>query len=58
MINLIVMHRKEWKIGVESHGILREPSKTLGKNNKSLTSVVVEGMEKENLHMTFRALDG
>lgn len=56
MINLSVMHALEWNIE-ESHEILREPSNTLGEDNKILTSVVAEGM-KEKSHKAFGGADG
>lgn len=58
MTNLSAMHRLEWKMGEESHEILREISNILCENNKSLTSVVAEDMEKEKLHKKFRPSDG
>lgn len=44
--------------GGRSHEILREISNILCENNKSLTSVVAEDMEKEKLHKKFRTSDG
>lgn len=58
MINLSARHRKEWEMGEGSHEILRDISNILCEDNKSLTSIVAEGMEKKRLHKTFRTPDG